>query len=71
MKWLVTPTNEGQSMNYQETFVGPKASAIGQARSMAKRLQQILKKATICVVLKTNIPKRIYVYPDGEMEESE
>lgn len=44
MKFEIQPMNEGQEMNYRETFTGTKAEAQQRAKDLAKGLKRLMPK---------------------------
>jgi len=49
--FFILPTNEGQELNYMETYKGTLESAKKRAKKLAQGLQLILKEGTIgCMV---------------------
>ena len=45
--WFITPTNEGQELNYHEDFEGSLQQAKARGQMIANRLQIILKDGQI------------------------
>jgi len=64
--FFIKPRNEGQELNYSETFKGDFLEAGKRAREMATKLQKTLKQGSITVdvedeegsVIQTRLPSR-------------
>lgn len=56
----IVPTNEGQDLNYIESFNGTLAEVKKKAREMKRCLQNIMTKGTIgCYVTEFNYPEKV------------
>jgi len=58
--YQITPFNEGQELNYVETYKFTRAGAIIRATYMAKRLADILERASISVEVRDSTDRLVF-----------
>ncbi len=58
--YIITPQNEGQDLNYTESYHGSLDSAKARADDMARRLQEILKDGTISAMVENLEGETLY-----------
>jgi len=58
--FFIEPTNEGQDLNYSETFEGTFKGAKKRALKMKASLQRILKQGSIGVSVKNQNYEEVY-----------
>ena len=61
--YLITPTNEGQELNYTETLKSPKNQALARAQELRDLLAPILKEGMIGCQVEDQDGNVIRYYP--------